>query len=60
MINLNNGELDLPCPRKYNFTSGVSCNMVEVNTTITYGKSIHTLTVKTGVAQEMASLNTGG
>ncbi|GKW52090.1 hypothetical protein NCCP2140_11430 [Pseudoalteromonas sp. NCCP-2140] len=61
MTNLNNGALDLPCPRKYNFTSGVSCNMIQVDSTITYGrKSIHVLTISTGVAQEMASLNTGG
>lgn len=61
MTNLNNGVLDLPCPRKFNFTAGVSCNMVQVDTTITYGtKSKHTLTISTGVAQEMASLNTGG
>ncbi|MCP4586522.1 MULTISPECIES: pilus assembly protein PilX [unclassified Pseudoalteromonas] len=61
MTNLNNGALDLPCPRKYNFTSGVACNMIQVNSTITYGKkSTHVLTITTGVAQEMASLNTGG
>ena len=61
MTNLNNGVLDLPCPRKFNFTAGISCNMVQVDTTITYGsKSKHTLTITTGVAQEMASLNTGG
>lgn len=61
MTNLNNGALDLPCPRRFNFTSGVSCNMVQVDTTITYGsKSKHTLTIVSGVAQEMASLNTGG
>ena len=61
MTNKNNGVLDLPCPRKFNFTAGISCNMVQVDTTITYGtKSKHTLTITTGVAQEMASLNTGG
>lgn len=61
MTNLNNGALDLPCPRRFNFTAGVSCNMVQVDTTITYGsKSKHTLTIVSGVAQEMASLNTGG
>lgn len=61
LTNLNNGALDLPCPRKYNFTAGVSCNMVQVDSTISYGtKSKHALTISTGVAQEMASLNTGG
>ncbi|BDF93623.1 MULTISPECIES: pilus assembly PilX family protein [Pseudoalteromonas] len=61
MSNLNSGALDLPCPRKFNFTAGISCNMVQVNSTITYGsKSKHTITVTSGIAQEMASLNTGG
>ncbi|NNG43882.1 pilus assembly protein PilX [Pseudoalteromonas sp. NEC-BIFX-2020_002] len=61
MINLNNGPLDLPCPRKFDFTEGMACNMVQVSTTINYGtKSKHTLTVVSGIAQEMASLNTGG
>ena len=61
MNNLNNGVLDLPCPRRFNFTEGISCNMVQVNSTITYGsKSKHTITITSGIAQEMASLNTGG
>ena len=61
MSNLNNGALDLPCPRKFNFTAGISCKMVQVNSTITFGsKSRHTITVTSGIAQEMASLNTGG
>ncbi|MDN3377000.1 MULTISPECIES: pilus assembly protein PilX [unclassified Pseudoalteromonas] len=61
MSNLNNGALDLPCPRKFSFTAGISCNMVQVDSTITYGsKSKHTITITTGIAQEMASLNTGG
>ncbi|WP_404340661.1 pilus assembly protein PilX [Pseudoalteromonas mariniglutinosa] len=61
LTNLNNGALDLTCPRRFNFTAGVSCNMIQVETTISYGsKSNHTLTIVSGVAQEMASLNTGG
>lgn len=60
MINLNNGVLDLECPRRFNFTAGISCNMVQVSTTIEYGsKSKHQLTVVTGVAQEMASISKG-
>ena len=60
MINLNNGALDLECPRRFNFTAGISCNMVQVATTIEYGsKSKHTLTIVTGVAQEMASISKG-
>lgn len=61
MSNLNNGKLDLLCPRKFSFTAGVACNMIQVDSTVTYGsKSKHTLTITSGIAQEMASLNTGG
>ena len=60
IINLKNGALNLECPRRFNFTAGVSCNMVQVATTIEYGsKSKHQLTIVTGVAQEMASTGKG-
>ena len=60
MTNLNNGSLELNCPRSYSFTAGVSCNMVQVSTTIEYGsKSKHQLTIVTGIAQEMASTGKG-
>ena len=60
MVNLNNGMLDLKCPRRFNFTTGISCNMVQVSTTIDYGsKSKHQITIVTGVAQEMASISKG-
>ncbi|MBB1277473.1 MULTISPECIES: type IV fimbrial biogenesis protein PilX [Pseudoalteromonas] len=60
MTNLNNGLLELNCPRSYSFTAGVSCNMVQVSTTIEYGsKSKHQLTIVTGIAQEMASTGKG-
>lgn len=60
LINLNTGAHDLQCPRKFSYTAGISCNMMQMNTTIEYGsKSKHTLAVVTGVAQEMVSLNTG-
>jgi len=60
MINLNNGVLDLECPRRFSFTAGISCNMVQVSTTIEYGsKSKHEITIVTGIAQEMASLTKG-
>lgn len=60
MVNLNKGALDLECPRRFNFTAGISCNMLQVATTIEYGsKSKHELTIVTGVAQEMASINKG-
>ncbi|MET6758014.1 pilus assembly protein PilX [Pseudoalteromonas sp. NCIMB_1079] len=60
MTNLNRGSLELNCPRSYSFTAGVSCNMVQVSTTIEYGsKSKHQLTIVTGIAQEMASTGKG-
>lgn len=60
MVNLNKGVLDLECPRRFSFTAGISCNMVQVSTTIEYGsKSKHQITIVTGIAQEMASLSKG-
>jgi type IV pilus assembly protein PilX len=60
MVNLNKGALDLECPRRFSFTAGISCNMMQVATTIKYGsKSKHELTIVTGVAQEMASISKG-
>ncbi|WP_024603778.1 MULTISPECIES: pilus assembly PilX family protein [unclassified Pseudoalteromonas] len=60
MINLNTGTLELNCPRSYSYTAGVSCNMVQVSTTIKYGsKSKHQLTIVTGVSQEMANVGKG-
>jgi type IV pilus assembly protein PilX len=60
MINLNKGALNLQCPRRFNFTAGISCNLVQIATTIEYGsKSKHQLTIVTGVAQEMASVSKG-
>lgn len=60
LINLNNGQLELNCPRTYSYTAGISCNMVQVSTTVNYGsKSKHSLTVVTGIAQEMASIGKG-
>ncbi|GAB0110397.1 pilus assembly PilX family protein [Pseudoalteromonas distincta] len=60
MTNLNKGAIDLECPRRFSFTAGISCNMMQVSTTIKYGsKSKHELTIVTGVAQEMASVSKG-
>ncbi|MCK8134042.1 MULTISPECIES: pilus assembly PilX family protein [Pseudoalteromonas] len=60
MTNMNHGSLELNCPRSYSYTAGVSCNMVQVSTTIEYGsKSKHQLTIVTGIAQEMASTGKG-
>ncbi len=60
MINLNKGAMNLECPRRFNFTAGISCNMMQVATTIEYGsKSKHQLTIVTGIAQEMANAGKG-
>ena len=54
------GVMELNCPRRYNPTQGVVCNMMQVTTTIEYGsKSKHQLTVVTGIAQEMADKGKG-
>ncbi|WP_442960206.1 pilus assembly protein PilX [Pseudoalteromonas sp. A25] len=60
VTSLNNGPLELNCPRSFSYTSGVICNMTQLETTITYGsKAKHTLTVVTGIGQEMISLEEG-
>ena len=60
MTNLNKGAQDLECPRRFNPTPGIACNMVQVATKIEYGsKSKHQVTIVTGVAQEMVSLSKG-
>lgn len=61
LSNLNEGPDPLRCPREHKYTAGIVCNMVQINSTITYGsKSRHTLTVTTGIAQQMAKTNAGG
>ena len=56
--NLNNGELALNCPRQYAFTEGMSCNMTEVESTISYGtKNKHTITVVIGIGQEYIAIS---
>ncbi|WP_193988576.1 pilus assembly protein PilX [Lelliottia steviae] len=58
--NMNKGPSALLCPRKFDPTPGIVCNMVQIDSSLTYGsKSKHTLTVVTGVAQEMANVNSG-
>ncbi|MEI8644971.1 pilus assembly protein PilX [Pseudoalteromonas sp. Hal040] len=60
MFNKNEGPLALRCPRRFDDTAGLRCNMVEINSVIEYGsKSKHNLTITTGIAQEMLSLNSG-
>lgn len=61
LSNINNGAMNLNCPRDYAPTPVIVCNMVQINSTLTYGsKSKHTITVTTGIAQQMARQNTGG
>ncbi|MBD1582521.1 pilus assembly protein PilX [Pseudoalteromonas sp. S16_S37] len=60
VTSLNNGPLELNCPRSYSYTSGLICNMTQLETKITYGsKSQHTMTVVTGIGQEMISIEEG-
>lgn len=61
LSNLNEGPDPLRCPREHKPTVGIVCNLVQINSTITYGsKSKHTLTVTTGIAQQTAKTNAGG
>ena len=58
MFNRNEGPLPLNCPRRFDDTEGLKCNMIEINSVIKYGsKSKHNLTITTGIAQQMLSLN---
>ena len=58
--NLNNGELELYCPRQFAYTSGVVCNMTEVAATVNYGdKGRHNVTIVMGVGQELVSATAG-
>jgi type IV pilus assembly protein PilX len=60
VTSLNKGPMEINCPRSYAFTAGITCNMTQLETTITYGaKSQHTITVVTGIGQEMLSVKEG-
>ncbi|KZN45594.1 pilus assembly PilX family protein [Pseudoalteromonas luteoviolacea] len=52
--NLNQGQLEVPCPRIYSYTEGVVCNMTELKSSIEYGdQGRHTVTVIIGIGQEI-------
>ncbi|AQQ01860.1 pilus assembly protein PilX [Pseudoalteromonas aliena] len=56
MTNLNQGVKDLTCLRSHAATTGISCNILQVTTTIEYGsKSKHQLTIVTGMAQQVVN-----
>ncbi|TLX45760.1 pilus assembly protein PilX [Pseudoalteromonas phenolica] len=58
--NLNKGEMELHCPRQFAYTDGLTCNLTEMESTITYGsKNKHTITVVIGIGQEIISHNEG-
>lgn len=60
LISLNKSDFTLGCPRRFSVTTAISCNMVEISTTIKYGrKNIHELTIVTGISQEIPSLGKG-
>lgn len=57
--NRNTGPSELNCPRRYNYTAGIKCNMLRLNATLEYGaKTTHTIGMASGIAQEMLELNT--
>lgn len=56
--NLNNGELELFCPRQFDYTDGFVCNMTEVQATVEYGdRGRHDVTIVMGVGQEIVSVS---
>ncbi|TMO03053.1 pilus assembly protein PilX [Pseudoalteromonas sp. S558] len=56
MTNLNKGVQNLTCLRSNAATTGISCNILQVTTTIEYGsKSKHQLTIVTGMAQQVVN-----
>ncbi|MCF6436321.1 MULTISPECIES: pilus assembly protein PilX [Pseudoalteromonas] len=60
VTSLNNGPMEISCPRSYSATNGLICNMTQLETTINYGsKDQYTITVVTGVGQEMLSVKEG-
>lgn len=53
LTSLNNGEMDLNCPRQFAFTDGQTCNLTEMVSTISYGsKNKHTIAIVVGIGQE--------
>ncbi|GEK07908.1 hypothetical protein PPEP_a0678 [Pseudoalteromonas peptidolytica F12-50-A1] len=58
VTNLNNGELELFCPRQFDYTAGFVCNMTEVQATVGYGdKGRHNVTIVMGIGQEIVSVS---
>lgn len=58
VTNLNNGELELFCPRQFDYTAGFVCNMTEVQATVEYGdKGRHNVTIVMGIGQEIVSVS---
>ena len=58
LTNMNPGPTTLNCPRRFAYTEGVVCNMMQLDTTLNYGgKSTHTVAVSSGIAQELLDLN---
>ncbi|WP_462158772.1 pilus assembly PilX family protein [Pseudoalteromonas sp. GB56] len=57
MSHENDGPQDLDCPPRANPTPGIKCNMLNIQSSVDYGKSDrHNVTVVSGIAQEMASM----
>lgn len=57
MAKLNNGVLDLLCPRKFIFTSEVACNMFQAGSIIKYERqNNHAFKMGGGALQKLANL----
>ncbi|MBD55278.1 MAG: pilus assembly protein PilX [Pseudoalteromonadaceae bacterium] len=54
----NNGPLSLNCPRRFDSTQSLKCNLIELSSVVDYGaKSRHSITINAGIAQQMLNTN---
>ncbi|KJZ00872.1 pilus assembly PilX family protein [Pseudoalteromonas ruthenica] len=58
LTNMNPGPATLNCPRRFDYTEGVVCNIMQLDTTLNYGgKSSHDVALSSGIAQELLDIN---
>ncbi|MCG7542965.1 hypothetical protein FIU82_04590 [Pseudoalteromonas sp. THAF3] len=58
LTNMNPGPATLNCPRRFDYTEGVVCNIMQLDTTLDYGgKSSHNVALSSGIAQELLDVN---
>lgn len=56
--NMNPGPATLNCPRRFDYTAGVVCNIMRLDSSLEYGgKSHHKVALSSGIAQELLDVN---